>query len=154
MLVTSTIDIGNVVNHGTSVKSNIPVTNIYDFNKDGLVNMIDLGDAINHGTSIKSGLVLISIAGNGPFAPVVVTSQATGGNLIASSGVTGDALVASALASTSSNQLPAIPPWIISRLSQLDLSHGSIAKYLTHLAHDATAEAKSILVEAVGLRVH
>jgi hypothetical protein len=28
------------------------------------------------------------------------------------------------------------------------LNHGSVAKYLTHLAHDATANAKTILSEA------
>ena len=55
------------------------------------------------------------------------------------------------MASTSSSQfpaLPAIPPWIISRLGNLDLNHGSMAKYLTHLAHEGTARAKTILSEA------
>ena len=55
------------------------------------------------------------------------------------------------MASTSSRQLPAlpaIPPWIVSRLNHHDLNHGSIAKYLAHLEHDATAKAKTILSEA------
>ena len=59
--------------------------------------------------------------------------------------------MASALVTTSSSQLrslPGIPPWLTSRLSSLDLNHGSIANYFEHLAHDATASAKTILSEA------
>ena len=77
----------------------------------------------------------------GPFAPEVVLAVST----------SSDAVVASALVSTSTSQLPslqAIPPWITSRLAHLDLNHGTLAKYLTHLEHKATAKAKAILSEA------
>ena len=39
-------------------------------------------------------------------------------------------------------------PRFVQTLEHLDLNHGSVAKYLTHLAHDATAKAKTILSEA------
>jgi hypothetical protein len=138
--------VSDVVNHGANSKNNIAITNIYDFNRDGLVAVGDVSDAVNHGTNSKNGLVFINIGSGGPFAPEVVpatTAPAT----------SSDPGIASALASTSSTQLPslpaipAIPSWIASRLGQLDLNHGSVAKYLTHLAHDATANAKTILSE-------
>jgi hypothetical protein len=37
---------------------------------------------------------------------------------------------------------------LVQTLEHLDLNHGSIAKYLTHLGHDTTAKAKTILNEA------
>ena len=43
---------------------------------------------------------------------------------------------------------PAIPSWIVNRLEYLNLNHVSITKYFTHLAHDATAKAKTIIREA------
>jgi len=62
-----------------------------------------------------------------------------------------DAGIASALVITSSSQLPSlpsVPSWLSSRLSSLDLNHGTLAKYLTRLEHEATAKAKTILSEA------
>jgi hypothetical protein len=66
----------------------------------------------------------------------------------------GDAGFASALAATPRafvRSLPAIPVAIVHRLGQLDLNHGSLAKYFEHLAHENTAKAKAIMVEADAL---
>ena len=130
------------MNHGANSKNNIPVTNIYDFNRDGLVAVGDVSDAVNHGTNSKNGLVFINIGSGGSFAPDVVPANS-------------DAGIASALVSSSSSiqlpslpSLPSIPSWLTSRLGSLDLNHGTLAKYLTRLEHEATNKAKTILSEA------
>jgi len=56
--------------------------------------------------------------------------------------------MSSALASTFSSQLPAVPPWIFNRLAHPDLNHGPLATYFQHRSHQATPKAKAILVEA------
>lgn len=43
---------------------------------------------------------------------------------------------------------PAIPAWIVNRLDHVDLNHGSVAKYLEHLAYDATTKANQVVVKA------
>ncbi|MBI3838062.1 MAG: hypothetical protein HY288_09030, partial [Planctomycetia bacterium] len=132
----TSLDVTGAQTHGASLKTNIPLTNLYDFNRDGLVNSFDVTDAQTHGTTIKTGLQFISIGAGGPFAPA-----SAGG---------GDAGVASALASTSTSTSTstAIPAWIVNRLSHLDLNQGPIAKYLEHLAQENTPKASAILVKA------
>ena len=131
-------DVSDTVNHGANSKNNIAITNIYDFNRDGLVATGDISDTVNHGTNSKNGLVFINVGSGGPFAPEVAPASS-------------DAGIASVLVSSSSSQLPSlpsIPAWLASRLGSLDLNKGTIAKYLTHLEHEATAKAKAILSEA------
>ena len=133
---TGTGDVSDVVNHGANSKNNIAITSVYDFNRDGLIATGDISDTVNHGSNSKNGLVFINIASGGPFAPEVVAMASR------------HAGMASALASTSSNQLSSLPPWLASRLGSLDLNHGTLAKYLIRLEHDATPKAKTILSEA------
>ena len=59
--ITTATDVADIVNHGANSKDNIPITDIYDLNKDGLVAVGDVSDAVNHGTNIKNGLVFIDI---------------------------------------------------------------------------------------------
>jgi hypothetical protein len=94
-----------------------------------------------HGTTNSTGLQVITIPAAGPFAPLPGAAPATS---------SANGAVASALASTSSPNpsVPAIPAWIIHRLSHLDLNHGPIAKYFEHLAHENTAKSRAILVKA------
>ena len=44
--------------------------------------------------------------------------------------------------------LPVIPTWISNRLTHLDLNHSPLAKYFEYLAHEGTAKAKEVLLEA------
>jgi hypothetical protein len=119
----------------------IPVTNIYNFNKDGQVGAADVTDSQTHGTTVKTGLNLVQLGTSGPFAPEVVSNAAPA--------TSSDSGVASALASTSASPLPiANPLWIVNRLAHVDLNHGPVAKYLEHLAHEGTAKAKMLLVKA------
>ncbi len=143
-------DVTAVQTHGATVKANILVTNLYDFNKDGLVNSSDVTTAQTHGTTNKTGLALITIGAGGPFAPQLAAAAASGR----------DAGVASALASTSpspSSSAPIIPAWIVNRLEHLDLNHGPIATPLAHLVHEDAPKSRGNFVQldpvadAVGL---
>ncbi len=130
-------DVTDTQTHGATLKANIPVSNVYDFNKDGVVNAADVTDSQTHGTTVKTGLNLIQLGTPGPFAP-------DGAPAVAS-----DTGVVSALASLSSTSSPVvIPPWIVDRLSHLDLNSGPIARYLRHLANEDTPRAREILVAA------
>ncbi len=138
-------DVTGAQTHGATIKANIPITNIYDFNKDGQVGAADVTDVQTHGTTNKTGLNFINIGAGGPFAPVAAPATAA---------ASGDAGIASALASTTtSTTTQTIPPSIEYRLSQFDLhginlNKGAIAKYFEHLAHEGTPRAKAILTNA------
>ncbi len=132
-------DVTDTQTHGATLKANIPVTNIYDFNKDGQVGSADVTDVQTHGTTNKNGLAFINIAAGGPFAPAAAPAASS------------DAGVASALvgASTSASAaVPAIGAWTANRLAQLELNHGQIARYFERLAHDNTPKSRAILVKA------
>jgi hypothetical protein len=136
---TGTSDISVVQTHGNVLSANIPISNLYDFDRDGKVGTSDISLIQTHGTNVTSGLKLLVIGSGGPFAPDPLPA---GG---------GDAGVASALASMSTvaSATPSvIPLWIADRLSHLDLNHGPVAKYFEHLAHENTAKAKEIVVAA------
>ncbi len=126
----SASDVTGVQTHGASLKANIPVTNIYDFDKDGQVGSSDVIIAQSHGTSCKTGLQLISLGAVGPFAPAPAADGVNAG-------------MASALTSTST-----IPTWIANRLNHFDPNHGLIARYFEYLAHEDAAKATAILVVA------
>ena len=56
---------------------------------------------------------------------------------------------ASSSISTGANlTTPTIPSWIVNRLAHRDLNQGPIANSFLHPAHDATPQAKAILVQA------
>ena len=147
-------DVTGAQTHGASLAANIPITNIYDFDKDGKVSASDVTAAQTHGTSNATGLKLLVVGSSGPFAPEGASpSAAVSSDAAPFSGETG---VASALASGSSSSsltFPTLPTWIANRLihldlNHLDLNHGPIAKYFEHLAREHAPKAKSILVEA------
>ncbi|MBI3838961.1 MAG: hypothetical protein HY288_13650 [Planctomycetia bacterium] len=133
----TSLDVTGVQTHGASLKTNIPLTNVYDFNRDGLVNSFDVTDAQTHGTSNKTGLQLINISAAGPLAQVSAEVPAPSGDR-----------VASALAGTStSTTTPTISHWIVNRFSHIDANHGPIAKPFDHLADEHTVKSLEILVE-------
>src|SRR5262249_22584395 len=124
---TGTTDIGAVQTHGAALGANIPISNIYDFDRNGKVDTTDIGISQTHGTNANTGLKLIVVASSGPFAP--------------------DALP-SASSALSIPGLPSIPSSILNKLGNLASSTGPLAKYLTKLAHDGTAQAQQLLQTA------
>ena len=133
-------DVTATQNHGATLKCNIPVSNIYDFNKDGLIGAADVTDSQTRGTTNKTGLNFINIGTGGLFAPEVMIAAAATNN---EQGV-GSVLASTPACSTSI----AIPPWTVNRLAHLDLNHAPIANLFQHLAHEGIPIAKAILVKA------
>lgn len=79
--VSSTDELG-ARNHGTSLLANIPITNIYDFNRDGQVNTTDSLAARNNTTSISNVTRFITVA-SPPAAPEVSATAAVDAGLVA-----------------------------------------------------------------------
>jgi len=82
-------------NHTASLFNNIPITNVYDFNRDGQVNTTDALVARNHPTSIGNVTRMISVA-NPPTAPEAAALSVDGGiaSALAVQSVTVDTSVA------------------------------------------------------------
>jgi hypothetical protein len=136
----SAIDTTSTQTHGSPVGNNNPITNLFDFNRDGAVGAADITLDQTHGTTNSTGLVVINIASGGPFAPLPSAAPATSSSQTA---------VASALVSSSQSPAPsATPPWLANRLALVDLNQGPVAKYFEHLADDNTAKSRAILVRA------
>ena len=135
--------------HGAALGANIPITNIYDFNKDGQVTGADTTDAQTHGTTSKTGLNFIQLLSAGPFAP-----PPDGPSDGAASVTSTDSGMASALTGSANSQSlppPPMPAWIANRLGQLDLnsaylSGGPLAKYFEYLALDESPKATATAV--------
>lgn len=74
--VNATDDLG-ARNNPASVFNNIPISNLYDFNRDGAVNITDQLIARNNPTSISNVTRFVTI-GNPPAAPEAVPATDTG----------------------------------------------------------------------------
>jgi hypothetical protein len=138
---TNSVDELGARNNGKTLLNNIPITNVFDYTRDGLVNSVDSLLSRNNAQTLGATRY-INIGAGGPFAPLP-----SGDGTAPADGV----VVSSALVSSSaspSQSPPAIPSWIVNRLSHVDLNSGPVAKYLEHLADEGTAKAKAILVKA------
>jgi predicted outer membrane repeat protein len=136
---TNSVDELGARNNGKTLLNNIPITNIFDYNRDGLVNSVDSLLSRNNAQTLGATRY-INIGSGGPFAPPPDTTST----------VSGDSGVASALTNTSSSPSPslaAIPAWIVNRFSHVDLNSGPVATYLEHLAEEDTAKSRAILVQ-------
>ncbi|HEV3137741.1 MAG TPA: hypothetical protein VGZ26_07545, partial [Pirellulales bacterium] len=134
--------------HGSPVGNNNPITNVFDYNRDGAVGAADITLDQTHGTTNSTGLVTINIANGGPFAPPP-PSGGTSDPSSAASAASGNAAVASSLAiPTAGPTAPAVPKWLVNRLGNVDLNRGRLAAFFEHLAREDTAKSRAILVKA------
>ena len=111
------------------------MTNIYDFTKDGLVNVNDELLARAH----YAFMLRINIPAAGPLAAPAAAEDSSGSG------------VASALALAVPSQsaaAPKLPGWISSRLAKVDLNSGPIAALFTRLAEADTPRSHAILTAA------
>jgi len=123
-------DVTGAQTHGASLAANIPITNIYDFDKNGKVDSADTTAAQLHGTSNATGLKLMSLA-TGSFAPAA------------------DAAAADFSIPDIGGLLGGLPGGIQDKLSALlNTNKGPLAKYFNHLAQEGTAEATQLLNQA------
>ena len=138
--VTAT-DTTSTQTHVSPVGNNNPITNVFDYNRDGAVGSGDITIDQTHGTTNSTGLVNITIAAGGPFAPPPPSGSGTdtSGAALASSG---SAAVASSLAApTAGPTTPAVPKWLVNRLSHLEPDYSSVARYFEQLAQENTAKS-------------
>jgi hypothetical protein len=136
----SAIDTTSTQTHLATLGTNQPITNVFDYNRDGAVSAIDITLDQNHTTTNSTGLQVITIGVGGPFAPPPGPVPAISSSQTA---------VASALVSSSpSSALPAIPTWIVNRLAHVDLNHGPVARYFEHLAEENALKSRAILIKA------
>jgi hypothetical protein len=109
-----------------------PVTNIYDFNRDSVVNINDELVA-----RANSGFLTRNLTWNPPAAPLA--AAADDGS---------DGAIATALAAKALPSLPKVPGWISHRLESVDLNSGPAAKLFTALAEANTPTTRSLLLAA------
>ncbi|HEV3137899.1 MAG TPA: hypothetical protein VGZ26_08335, partial [Pirellulales bacterium] len=128
--------------HTAPVGTNQPITNVFDYNRDGAVGAADITLDQTHGTTNSTGLVVINIGSGGPFAPMPGAASTT------SSGNGGVASALATSASSPSQPVPPIPAWIDNRPSHLELNHGLVAKYFEHLEYERTVKAEAVLITA------
>jgi hypothetical protein len=124
-------------NNPATLASNIPITNLFDYNRDGQVNTTDALAARNNPTSTGNVVRYLSVA-NPPTAPEA-------------SPASDDGVVASALSAPSAGGALAsagIPRWLVNRLHNVDLNSGPIARFFEHLAEQNTPGTRKILVAA------
>ena len=109
------------------------ITNLYDYDRNGLVLLADaIVSRNNAGSTVKLNLT------NPPAAPEVAPLAATGQE---------DA-IASALSLMAKVPAIKIPSWIADRLASVNLNSGPVAQVFTQLAESGTPRAKSLLVAA------
>jgi hypothetical protein len=126
-------------NNSKTLLNNIPITNLQDYNRDGLVSSVDQLASRNNPTSNISGPHILNIGGGGPFAPDAGASASPAAS--PSGGGT------SALASGVSllNSLPSsLPPWLQSRLQNV-LDSAPVVRILHGLEDANTPVARQIL---------
>lgn len=116
-------------NNPQSVFNNIPVTNAFDYNRDGAVNTSDQLLARNNSTSIGNVARFLSIA-NPPAAPE------------ASPAVDSAVAVGVVLSRPHEPIVPAPPTWIATRLAKLESATAPLARFLSALAHEREAGAQ------------
>ncbi len=124
-------------NNPAGVLTNIPVTNLFDYNRDGAVNTTDALAARNNPTNTGNVVRYISVA-NPPAAPEASPAADDGG-------------VASALSTASAGgalSSAGVPRWLVNRLQNVDLNSGPIARFFEHLADQNTPGTRKILVAA------
>jgi hypothetical protein len=119
--------------------NNIPITNIYDYDRSHTVDPGDVLIARSNQDGSISAPKLLNITGS--LAP-----DTSGG---ASAAVAGGGGISSGLAdSASASTAPTVPTWLANRLANVDLNSGRIATFFEDLAAKDTPKARKILIAA------
>ena len=132
---TTAVDEVGARNNSQTLLNNIPLTNVFDYNRDGAVSAIDQVLARNNAQTLGATRY-IKIAAGGPFAPEPAAS--------------GDAGIASALASSASvsSTTPPVRFAILNAPAHRELYQSPIAKYFELLAQAGAVKAKAMLTDA------
>ena len=122
--------------------NNIPITNIYDYDRSRTVDPADVLIARNNPDGSISAPKALNITGS--LAP-----DTGGGGASSAAAVAGDSGISSGLAdSASASSAPKVPTWLANRLANVDLNSGRIATFFEDLAAKDTPKARKILIAA------
>jgi len=78
----SATDVGQTIVNGASLALNIPITNLFDYDRNGRIDSTDVTIAQTHGTSNATGLKMLSLGPSGPFAPQTGSASADAASLV------------------------------------------------------------------------
>jgi hypothetical protein len=120
-------------NNPASLASNIPITNLFDYNRDGQVNVTDALAARNNPTNAGNVVRFISVA-NPPAAPEAATAS-------------DDGSLTSGLAAPATREALAtagVPRWLLNRSQSASVNSGLIARYFDHLARQESPAARKV----------
>jgi hypothetical protein len=135
-------DITGVQAHQALASSNIPITSVFDLNKDGQVSAADITLAQANQTVATTALIFLNVPAVGAFAAQSSAAPAA----------SGDSTVASALSSTSTSQMPpAISPSTVNNVASLGSIQAATAKYFEQMADKGTPNDSSIVVGGSGV---
>ena len=131
--------------HPAALFTNIPVTNIYDYNRDAKVDSLDESVSRLNTTNFATHVKYINLT-TAPAAP-----QADGGTvspLVATDSTSGDSDAARGLAAplNVAPSVAGVPAWITTRLASVDLNSGVPARLFQHL-HDANTPGPRALLQ-------
>jgi hypothetical protein len=121
-------------NHPHVPGNNLPVTNVYDFNRDGRVNAVDQAIARSNATNNSTALKFLNI-GSPPAAPQIEESAP-------------DAGVASALTAPAIPSSTSVPRWLGERLRPIELTSGRVADVFQHPSDWKTAGSRKLFEPA------
>jgi hypothetical protein len=134
--VNATDEIG-ARNNPASLAANIPITNIYDYDRNARVSAADQILARNNATNPTTVLKFLNLTST-PAAPEAANIDESSGNEVSPLSV-GDSGVASGLSvPAASGEEIKVPVWIANRLDSIDLKSGNPARLFQYL-HDANS---------------
>ena len=118
------------------VSANIPITNIYDVNRNASVSAVDESAARLNGTNPTTTLKYLNLT-TAPAAPEAASVDEGDG---------GDGGVASALAApATADGAVSVPKWISNRIDSIDLNSGTPAKLFQYLHDTNTPRSRALL---------
>jgi hypothetical protein len=134
-------------NNPATLAANIPITNIYDYDRNAQVNANDQNTARNNATNTSTVLKFINLT-TAPAAPEAASAdEGDGGEIspLVATSDSGDGGVASALTAPTPSLGGGVPKWVSNRLQNLDLNSGGAARFFQHLHDVNTPGSRSLL---------
>jgi hypothetical protein len=143
------IDESGARTNPSALGDNIPITNLYDFNRTANVTALDQSISRNNATNLSTVVKYLNLA-DPPLAP---EGDGGGGGVVspavAIETASADAGVASALtAAAPASSEPRVPRWLNLRLDEVNLNSGRAAEVFHSLYEFNTPTARKLLVRA------
>jgi hypothetical protein len=151
------IDESGARTNPAALGDNIPITNLYDFNRTANVTALDQSISRNNATNLSTVVKYLNLAdpplapegdgadaGGGVASPALATDSGSSADTASGHGGVASALTASAPASSEVS----IPRWLGLRLDEVDLNSGRVVELLRQLAEWKSPTARKVLMRA------